>query len=80
MANIADATFLFESDITDYLVEIDKKAMDLWCIIEEISDMPMGDEKKNKIGEKFELLKWLMDQLPELKPKFSPYMKFETWK
>lgn len=79
-ANTAEATFLFEEDITDYLKEIDKKGLALMTLHETMAPLPVGDERSKKAEEISEHLGWLTDQLPELKPKFSPYMKFKTWK
>jgi len=79
-ADTAEATFLFEQDITDYLKEIDEKSLSLWELHETIRPLPIGAERSQKAHEISEHLKWLNDQLPMLKPVFNPYMKFKTWK
>jgi len=79
-ANTAEAEFLFDSDITDYLKKIDKMALSFYTLHETMKPLPVGEERSEKAGAISECSKWLTDQLPELKPKFSPYMKFKTWK
>lgn len=79
-ANTAEAAFLFDSDITDYLKEIDNKALSLHTLREIMGPLRVGEERSEKAKAISEHLTWLTDQLPELKPTFSPYMKFKTWK
>jgi hypothetical protein len=42
------------------------------------SPLPVGTERTQLCHEIHENLGWLVDQLPELKKRFSPYMKFKT--
>lgn len=79
-ANTAEAAFLFDSDITDYLKKIDEMALSLHTLHETMKPLPVGEERSEKAKAISDHLRWLTDQLPELKPKFSPYMKFKTWK
>jgi hypothetical protein len=76
---VAEATFLFEADITNYLSEIDKKALYLHTTHELMSQRPPAENRQKIVEEHHQLLKWLTDQLPELKPKFAPYLKFRAW-
>jgi hypothetical protein len=75
--NTKDAVFLFEDDIADYLNEIFKNALELEKIRIENPSAPFP-QKYN------ELSKWFRDQLAAkpspLIEKFSPYLKFKTWK
>jgi len=77
---VAEASFLFESDITTFIDEIDKHALQLWLIKEKDSATPLGEEKVRLADAWGREMTWLMNQLPELRPKFAPYMKFETWR
>lgn len=79
-AAVAEATFLYESDITSYLDEIDKKALHLNALREEMKPLPVGAERSRLAGEISETLGWLTDQLPQLKIRFAPYLKFRVWK
>ncbi len=59
--------FLFDSDISDYLTEIDSKA----------SNIQIGNCSENL---QIESLAWIQKQLGGLESKFRPYMAFESWK
>jgi hypothetical protein len=78
-AGVAEATFLFDSDITDYLKSIDEKALRLRTIMETMKALPVGEARTKAAGEVSEATQWLTEQLPELKNRFSPYLKFRTW-
>jgi hypothetical protein len=78
-AAIGEATFLFDEDITTYLEEIYKRAVDLHVAGHSMEPLPVGDERTRLATEMSESLQWLSQQLPELTKRFSPYMKFKTW-
>lgn len=77
---IAEATFLFGSDITDYLDEIDHKLVRMIYTSGQIAVRPVVPNYQELMEEDAYLLEWLTDQLPELKSRFSPYMKFHVWR
>ncbi|MGE0471732.1 MAG: hypothetical protein AB7L09_26365 [Nitrospira sp.] len=79
-AAIGEAEFLFETDVTEYLEDIYKQALKLKTHSEEMSSLPAGPDRTQLNHELHEALSWLLDQLPQLKIRFSPYMKFKTWK
>ena len=79
-ATVGEATFLFEKDITDYLDEIDRKALRLHTLHEKLKPLPVGEKRSCLAAEISDTLGWLTDQLPALKIHFSPYMKFRAWK
>ncbi len=79
-ANTGEATFLFNTDITTYLSEIDKNVIRLRTLKEQMKPLPVGEKRTEKNEQISECLKWLGDQLPELKYQFEPYMKFKVWK
>jgi hypothetical protein len=79
-AAVAEATFLFDDEITNYLNEIDKQFLRLHTTDEELKEIPIGEERHRKVDENAKILEWLTDQLPELKKQFSPYLKFRVWK
>lgn len=78
-AGVAEATFLFDDDITDYLKSIDERALRLRTVLETMKPLPVGEARTKAAGEVSETTQWLLDQLPELKVRFSPYLKFRTW-
>jgi len=78
-AAVAEATFLFDSDITDFLDEIDKKALRFRFTNEQIRFAPAVENRDKLVDENHNLLGWLTDQLPMLKLKFAPYLKFHVW-
>lgn len=78
-ASIAEASFLFESDVADYLEEIYKRAVRMNTLEMKLKDVPVGEERNQLVDQKFEELTWLTDQLPVLKVKFGRYLKFHVW-
>ena len=79
-AGTQDSVFLFKEDIPNYLKNIDNKALDFWEIHKSLDGVPKGEERSKMCRKQTELLGWLTSQLPELKNKFAPYVKFKTWK
>lgn len=78
-ASVEEASFLFDSDITAYLDSIGEKALRLRTLTEMMKPLPVGVQRSDP-QEIVEMLKWLTDQLPELKVRFGPYLKFRAWK
>ncbi len=78
--SVAEASFLFESDITTFIEEIDKHALRLWVVKEKDSVTPLGDEKVRLADGWGKEMMWLTEQLSELKLKFAPYLKFAVWR
>jgi len=67
---------LFETDLIDYLCEIDDRAGKLHMYDAELDGIPVGDERNAKVEKKMAEIKWLTEQLGELPKRFSPYLKF----
>lgn len=78
-AGIAEATFLFDEDIVDYLKPVDEKALQLWTATESMKPLPVGEARTKAAGEVSEAVQWLIEQLPELKNRFAPFLRFRTW-
>ena len=70
----------FGDDLTNYLEEIYRRALRLSANRETMQSQPIGEERGRIAHEVAEDLRWLTDQLPELKIQFAPYMKFAIWK
>jgi len=79
-AAIGEATFLFDEDITAYLEEIYQHGVKLHVDGHTMEPLPVGDERSRLASAISENLLWLSNQLPELTKRFSPYMKFKTWR
>ena len=79
-AAIGEASFLFGDDLTDYLGEIDRRALHLYTLHETIEPLPSGAERSRLASEISDELRWLTEQLPELKKRFGRYMRFAVWK
>jgi len=78
-AGVAEATFLFDDGIVDYLKSIDERALRLWASMETMKPLPVGEARTTAAREVSEAVQWLADQLPELKIRFAPYLRFRTW-
>jgi hypothetical protein len=79
-AAIGEASFLFDDKVTDYLEEIYEYGLKLHTDGETMRPLAVGNERNRLASERNKSLKWLTDQLPELKIRFAPFMKFQTWK
>lgn len=79
-AAIGEASFLFDDEVTKYLEKIYTRGVKLHTDGETMHPLPVGEERARLAGERSETLKWLIEQLPELKVRFAPFMKFEIWK
>jgi hypothetical protein len=79
-AKTQDSVFLFGEDIVSYLKQIDSKALELGTSQEILEGERDTERRKPLIDKKTNSLEWLIDQLPELKNKFAPYLKFKNWK
>src|SRR5262249_16004541 len=77
--SVAEASFLFGEEITGYLDEIDKKALRFHTTNQIMGQRPVVPNHAQIIEENSALLAWLVDQLPQLKVRFAPYLKFKTW-
>jgi hypothetical protein len=75
LAAIRGAKWLFGPEVVEYIdTTLWHKACDLWCLQEELQDMPSGQERTDKIHKQAEIKKWLTAQLKVIDEKFSPYL------
>jgi hypothetical protein len=79
-AGTQDSIFLFKEDISDYLKNIDNKALELWETHKSLDGVQKGEKRSKICYKQTELLDWLTAQLPELKNKFASYLEFKIWK
>jgi hypothetical protein len=77
---IEEAKFLFNEDITDYLDEIYRHAVSLHNTAKTSERLPVRSERSRLVDENAKTLAWLLDQLPELTVRFSPYLTFRRWR
>ena len=75
-----DAIFLFDNEIPVYLDGIDKKAIRMMALRDELEGIPVGDKRSELCEEKKQLLLELTGELPRLKVIFGKYLKFKKWK
>ena len=61
------------------LKSIDETALRLRTVMETMKPLPVGEVRTKAAGEVAEAVQWLTGQLPELKVRFAPYLKFRTW-
>jgi hypothetical protein len=82
VVSIGDAMFLFNDDLSSYLVEIRDRAQKLRSV-EHVLDkenlLPVGPQRATAVAESSQLFNWLVDQLKEgLVEKFKPFLKLES--
>ena len=75
LSSTRGAKWLFGPEIIEYIdTVLWHKACDLWCLQEELQDMPAGPERTENIHKKAEIKKWLAAQLVVIDEKFAPYL------
>jgi len=77
---VADAPFLFCSDVTDYLDKVDNRAVDFWQVVKRMKTPSNDSHRDLLIASEADAQKWFKDQLLELKGKFGPYLDLRTWR
>ena len=75
-AGTSDAEFLFGTDVVKYLEEIRNRAIRMQTAQHVFEPLPVGDERTRQIDTHIEELKWLTDQLREMRKIFAPYLGF----
>jgi hypothetical protein len=78
-ASIGEASFLFGDELVNYLEEIYTRAVNMQSARDTFQPLPVGEERTRLVGDAAQELKWLVHQLPELKVRFAPYLKFKKW-
>jgi hypothetical protein len=71
--------FLLGKDITDYLDEIYKKGIDLYCQTQtqQNSSLPVAEERTRLAEQKGELVKWFGRQLLVARERFAPHLRLD---
>lgn len=72
----AEATFLFEKDVTDYLSTINRNCLDLWGVTQVLKTEPEGKPRNAAAKQQKALLRWFRDQTEVLTSKFEKYLRF----
>jgi hypothetical protein len=72
----ADAEFLFDSRVTDYLVEVRKHAVTVRTHQKIFEHMPVGEERSRHVEAAHEHLLWLTEQITNVTKVFTPYLSF----
>lgn len=69
----SEKEFLFDDALCQYTEEIYSKAVKLWSAGKQLDrkDLPVGPERTQLAEETSDLVGWLLDQLPEVRKKFS---------
>jgi hypothetical protein len=76
----ADAVFLVDTDLVDYLEEIRKNSIELQRLNRVLnnSDIPVGPQREKSAKEESELMLWFFDQLGVLIQKFKPFLSLDN--
>ena len=76
----SEATFLFDEKINDRIKLIYEKSIDLASMNEQLNPtngskgLPVGEKRTEVVNKQNETLKWLVNQLVELKPLFHKHL------
>jgi hypothetical protein len=79
-AEVAETGFLFGDDVTEFILEIDRHALQAWGIHEQMGGAAVGSERTRLANQLHEEIEWLDKHLLRLTPTFEPYMKFYEWR
>ena len=79
-ASINEASFFFDTELTQYLDEIDRHALSLHTKTQNLDPLPVGPERERVVQDRSDEIAWLSGQYSEIKVKFSPYLSFAEWK
>ena len=79
-AATADAEFLFDSPVVDYLSEIRKRAVNLRTHQKVYEHMPVADERSRHVRAEHDELVWLTEQITAMTRVFTPYLGFSRIK
>ncbi len=74
-AGISDAEFLFRADVTDYLGQIRKRALDMRTHQKAYEHLSVGDERSRHVQAENDQLLWLSEQLTAMAKTFAPYLR-----
>lgn len=75
-AGTADAQFLFDSDVVDYLALIRKRAVGMTTHKKVYERLPEGEERSRHVEAEADDLVWLHEQLTAITKVFNPYLSF----
>jgi hypothetical protein len=73
---IGDATFLFDTDLTRYLADLQRRALDMYSIHELMNMSPLDAQREFSIRESENFL-WLVEQLDTVVDKFKPFLQLD---
>jgi hypothetical protein len=79
-AGTADAEFLFDSRITEYLQEVRKRAVNVQTHEKIYEHMPVGEERSRHVEAAHKDRLWLTQQIPDMTNVFMPYLSFSRIK
>ena len=74
----ADAVFLLDDTVADYLEDIRNKALRLKWMNEKIGSIEAGDERIKATADEDEILNWFYDQEEILIEKFRPFLMIKA--
>lgn len=77
--NTADSTFLFGSDITNYLAEVRSVATQLRATNAKLSHnagYPAGADRSKVVEDNHDALTWISEQVEEAPRRFAKYLSF----
>ena len=75
-AGTADAEFLFDKDILDYLKQIGDRAIDMDVLQKKFQPLPVGDERSDLVHKEHIEFVWLTHQITDMSKVFAPYLSY----
>jgi len=75
-AATADADFLFDKDILDYLKQVADRATAMDVLQKKFDPLPVGDERSGLVDKEHVEFVWLTHQITGMSKVFAPYLSY----
>ena len=75
-ADTADAEFLFDKDVLEYLKQIAHRAIDMDSYRQTFDPLPVGEERSSWVHKEHVEMVWLTHQLTDMSKVFAPYLSY----
>jgi hypothetical protein len=79
-ASTADASFLYPTEITEYLHDIRKRAINQRTLQRQFERLPAGAERSALVDREHSEFVWLTNQVETLPKRFLPYLGFGSFR
>jgi hypothetical protein len=76
VSDVDEALFLFDDAFAAYLEQIYQHGVTVVVLQRQLDSMPIGEQRTSTVSRLYESLTWLSEQLPALRSRLVPFMRF----